>query len=108
MFIHGTETLEIELAKIGYFFKAIANSHSIVFFPGSIQHREVKLAGLSYEDDYQGNAMACIIKPGSIEIRYHADYSDAEVGRIFRQVLADPAVQGLKGFVVTYQGRSVL
>ena len=39
-----------------------------MFFPGATEHRTVKAAGLSYEDDYKGNAMAAIISGGRIEI----------------------------------------
>ena len=37
--------------------KFLLNDSAIAFFPASQQHRDVKLEGLSYEDDYRGNAL---------------------------------------------------
>jgi len=37
------------------------NEESAAFFPVSQQHRDVKICGLSYEDDYRGNAFAGLI-----------------------------------------------
>ncbi|MGJ8678509.1 MAG: hypothetical protein ACSHX0_13425 [Akkermansiaceae bacterium] len=108
MIIHGLKTIELELANIGYFFKAITNDTEIAFFPGSIQHRDMKISGLSYEDDYLGNALACIIKPNQIEVRYHGRYTDAMVERIFRNILGMPEASALSKFSMTYQGRQLL
>ncbi|MEI6807943.1 MAG: hypothetical protein WCN95_04415 [bacterium] len=44
---YGTEMILNELAKPGYFFKAVMNDAGIAFFPGSAQHNAVKVAGLS-------------------------------------------------------------
>ncbi len=108
MLCHNTETIDIELSNTGYFFKAIANDHAVAFFSGSIQHRDMKVGGLSYEDGYKGNALACIIKPGTIEIRYHSDFTDSEVVRIFTKILYIPKLDKLKDFTVTYQGRTLI
>ena len=84
MNIHGLETLKTELSNTGYFFKAIVNDSEIAFFSGAIQHRDMKVSNLSYEDDYKGNALACVIQPNQIQVRYHARYTDLMVTRIFR------------------------
>lgn len=108
MTIHGLDTIQAELSNMGYFFKAIANESEIAFFSGAIQHRDVKISGLSYEDDYRGNALACVIQPGQIQVRYHTRYTDASVEHIFRGVLSIPEVSNLSSFSVTYQGRTLL
>jgi len=61
-----------------------------VFFSALTQHRDVKREGLSYEDDYKGNAMAVVIKPNKIEVRFHSEFDDLQVKRIFKEVLALP------------------
>ena len=67
----GLETISSEIEAEGYFIKCIVNSSAAIFFPGSVQHRDVKRSGVSYEDDYQGNAVAATIRPGIIDIRFH-------------------------------------
>ena len=102
------ESIAQYLANEGYFVKCIANSSAAVFFPGSIQHREVKRDGVSFEDDYQGNAMAATITPGRIDIRFHKDFSDDVVRSIFGDLLALPELGWAASFTVQYQGRTLL
>jgi len=108
MILHGIDYLNEQLVQQGYFFKALARKGEVAFFSGLIQHRDMKIGGLSYEDDYLGNALACVIKPGEIEVRYHQDYSDAVVLEIFRDLLGQAVGSGLAGFRVSYQGRMLL
>ena len=51
--------------------KFILNDSGIYFFPATQQHRDTKSHGLSYEDDYRGNAVAGIVMPERVEIRFH-------------------------------------
>jgi len=51
--------------------KFILNDSAIAFFSSTQQHRDFKLEGLSYEDDYRGNALAGIVSPPRVEIRFH-------------------------------------
>lgn len=108
MNIVGEALVKESLRQPGYFFKAILNDSGAAFFSGKTEHRTVKVAGLSYEDDYKGNAMAAVITDGRIEIRNHAGFSPGRVGAIVRELLAQPQLQGLKGFAVTYQGAACL
>ena len=108
MKIRGMETIRFLMERDGYFVKCIVNSNSVVFFPGTIQHRDMKVEGLSYEDDYLGNAMAAVIKPGKIEIRFHEHFTDEAVRIIFQSVLKDPEMIWARGFRVTYQGRNII
>lgn len=102
------ESIAQYLANEGYFVKCVANSSAAVFFPGSIQHREVKRDGVSFEDDYQGNAMAATITPGRIDIRFHKDFSDDVVMSIFGDLPALPELGWAASFTVQYQGRTLL
>lgn len=88
--------------------KCVVNDTDAVFFPGAIQHRDVKVAGVSYEDDYRGNALAATVSPRKIDIRFHKAYDDTRVQRIFSQILASPEVALLARYTVRYQGRTVI
>jgi hypothetical protein len=101
----GLNSIAPAIAAEGYFVKAIVNSTAAVFFPGTIQHRDIKRDGVSYEDDYRGNALAATITPGMIDVRFHKEYADALVKSLFDQLLALPEMQWAAGFMVRYQGR---
>ena len=103
MNVSGTDIIARELARPGYFFKAVMNESGVVFFPGLTQHNTVKVAGLSYEDNYKGNAMAAIVTEGRLEIRRHEAFSTARVAQIVNQLLGDPRLEALQNFRVTYQ-----
>lgn len=107
MKIVGLESITVELNSDGYFVKCIGNASTVVFFSGTIQHRDMKVAGISYEDDYLGNAFAATITPGVVDVRYHKSYSDAAISRIFRALLAVPEMDWCTGFLVRYQGREL-
>ncbi|MEM7697411.1 MAG: hypothetical protein AAF236_03295 [Verrucomicrobiota bacterium] len=108
MTAYGLETVSEEFTRNGYFVKCIVNSTAAVFFPGSIQHRDVKREGVSYEDDYRGNAMAATITPGVIDVRFHEAYPDESVRTIFGRLLELESMAWASGFMVRYQGRPLL
>ena len=108
MEIHGLDSVRTDLEHPGYFFKCIADDRAAVFFPGSIQHRDMKQAGLSYEDDYRGNALAVTITPGRMDVRFHKAFTDERVRTIFRQLLANIQMTWASGFSVAYQGRDLI
>ena len=108
MRVHGLESIAAETALEGYFVKCIVNRTDAVFFSAMIQHRDMKQEGVSYEDDYEGNALASVIRPGKVEVRFHKEYSDDEVGRIFREILLLPEMQWASAFSVEYQGRTLI
>jgi len=87
--------------------KMVFNERGAYFFPVSSQHRDMKVEGISYEDDYRGNALAAMVGGGKIEIRYHRDFSDRDVGRILGQLMADPSLIAVADWKITYQGRPV-
>ena len=88
--------------------KFILNASAIIFFPANQQHRDVKAEGVSYEDDYRGNALAGLVKPDRVEIRFHQVYSDERVRNIWASVLKNPELAGISLGPVYYQGRQLV
>ncbi len=68
----------------------------------------MKAEGISYEDNYNGDAMAAMLMAGVIEIRYHKAFTDAEVSRIVGRLLQQPKLAFMSDWRVTYQGRPVV
>jgi hypothetical protein len=87
--------------------KFIMNDAAVLFFPATQQHRDVKAHGLSYEDDYAGNAVAGLVMPDHVEIRFHRNFSDERIGNIWRRVLASPGLSGRQFGNLLYQGRKI-
>lgn len=91
----------------GFVAKCVFNRNGAIFFPAQHQHRDQKAPGISYDDNYNGNAMAAMVMPRRFEIRYHEKYSDADVADL---VAALARVEGL-GFLarweIVYQGRRI-
>ena len=96
-----------EIERGSYFVKCLLTRDRAVFFPATLQHRDVKMDGISYEDDYRGNALAATVVHGRIDIRFHSAYSDEAVATIVQGLLAQPDMAWATGFTATYQGRSI-
>ncbi len=107
MKVLGLESISMDLEASGYFVKCIVNSEAAVFFPGTIQHRDVKQEGVSYEDGYLGNAMAATITPTVMDVRFHRNYTDDLVRSIFSSLLQSHDMKWASGFAVRYQGRTL-
>jgi hypothetical protein len=99
--------LQMALAQHGPTIKFIMNEEAIAFFPVSQQHRDVKPEGLSYEDDYKGNALAGLIVSGKPEIRFHSAFSDERVRNLWHQLRSAQECAGLPLATPTYQGRAL-
>lgn len=67
----------------------------------------MKREGVSYENDYLGNAMAATITPGQIDVRFHRNYPDEAVRSIFDCLLGLPGMEWAADFVIRYQGRVI-
>ena len=107
MKVHNVELIR-QLVEQGEFSaKMVFNAKGALFFPVTNEHRDMKVEGISYEDDYKGDAMAAMLAPGKIEIRFHEQYSDTRVGDIVSSLLSDPSLLFMKEWRVTYQGRDV-
>lgn len=107
MKILNPSLLQAALAPNGRTIKFVMNENAIAFFPVSLQHRDVKPEGLSYEDDYRGNALAGLIVGGKPEIRFHSAFSEERVRKLWCQFLAAPESTGLPLERPTYQGRAI-
>jgi hypothetical protein len=107
MLLIGVEYLAGLVRQGGFSAKAVLNAKGAVFFSVRQEHRDQKAVGISYEDDYRGNALAAMFAPGRIEIRYHREFADRVVARIVTGLLADPRLAFMKGWQVTYQGRAL-
>lgn len=105
MIILGLEHLDRLVRREVLSAKVVFNAAGAIFFSVKLQHRDHKAEGISYEDDYKGNAMAAMLAPGSIEIRRHAAYSDAQVAAILASLLSDDRLSPMRGWSATYQGR---
>jgi hypothetical protein len=97
----GTELLNGASGSL----KFILNDACIVFFPATQQHRDVKMPGLSYEDDYRGNAVAGLITRAHVEIRFHTAYSDERIRALWARVLQIPEIANAGLGSLHYQGR---
>jgi hypothetical protein len=91
----------------GFTAKAVLNQHGIIFLPARAQHRDSKATNISYEDDYKGNALAAMLTPGRIEIRYHKAFTDDAVADLLRALTAHPDLAFMRGWSATYQGRPI-
>jgi len=87
--------------------KALLNETGIVVFPASIQHAAIKLHGISYEDDYKGNALAVIFDGQKLEIRWHRDFTEARVKLLVNDLRKLPELRALKELSVSYQGKTI-
>ena len=105
MFVEGLESVAAELEKPGFFIKFLLSYPGAVFFSGTIQHRDMKQHGLSYEDDYLGNAMAATITPPNIDVRDHRAFADNTVADLMRPLLSAPEMSWATQYTVRYQGR---
>ena len=108
MIIIGAENLTERLkAEPLRQLKALLNETGIVIFPASIQHATIKLPGISYEDDYKGNALAVIFDGQKFEIRWHRDFTEARVKLLVKDLRKHPELGALKEQLVTYQGKPI-
>ena len=67
--------------------KLVFNAQGVIVFPASEQHRDQKAHGISYEDDYAGNALAALLSNQHVEVRFHRNFSDAQVLNILRALV---------------------
>ena len=108
MLIIGADYLTSLLTENHFSAKMVFNSNGALIFPTSQEHRDQKAAGISYEDEYQGNALAAVLSSGRIEVRKHQGFSDARVADIISLMLAQPELYCMNGWAVVYQGRDIV
>jgi hypothetical protein len=108
MVIIGAEYLDDLFAGRMASGKMVFNSRGALIFPTSRQHREMKIDGISYEDNYVGNALAAMLRRDEIEIRFHRAFSERTVEGIVSDLFGQPEFSRLTQARVTYQGRAIL
>lgn len=108
MLILGADYLTSLLAEGSFSAKMVFNARGAIVFPVSREHRDQKAPGISYEDDYKGNALVAMLAPGKIEIRGHQGFSDSQVAEIVSMLLTLPELALLKDWTVVYRGRKVV
>ena len=87
--------------------KMVFNVNGAIIFPAAEQHRDQKIAGISYEDDYAGNALAAVLSNKQVEVRYHRNFSDTQVQSLIRSLGAHPDLTFIRNCRVSYQGREL-
>ena len=107
MHLSGVEYLDSLMEQEHFTAKMVFNADGAIIFTVEEQHRDQKAAGISYEDDYAGNALAAMLAPGRIEIRYHRDFPDQRIADIILRLLGQPELSRLRDWLATYQGRAL-
>jgi len=107
MRVYGLDSVQSLLEAGEYFFKLIANERAVVLFPHVTEHRDVDVAGLSYQDESQGNALAATVKRGRIDFRFHRHFSDERVGNLVKIMQLQPEMTFAAEFEFAYQGRPI-
>lgn len=87
--------------------KLVLNDHGAVFGSVRTQHRDLRIEGVAYADEYKGNALAAMLGRGSIEFRYHAGFGRDDVTRMMRALVREPALAALRSWRVTDEGRAL-
>jgi hypothetical protein len=108
MIIVGVQLIEGSTDQNQQSGKLILNEKAIIFFPSSQQHKDIKLHGLSYDDDYRGNAVAATFSFGRIDIRFHEQFSSERVRTLWLEVISDERISFLQNWQVYYQGRRII
>lgn len=108
MKVLGFHSVESQVSEGGFLCKLIANESGVILFPYTTEHRDAGVAGIQYQDDSQGNALAAMVKENRIEFRFHKSFSDERVRNIARKMLALKEMSFAKRSTVTYQARILL
>ncbi|MBA4388840.1 MAG: hypothetical protein C0404_12730 [Verrucomicrobia bacterium] len=108
MYVAGADYLQFLMTKKSFSAKMVFNENGAVIFPVDSQHSKTKGPGISYEDGYAGNALAAMLAPGRIEIRYHQDFPEARVVSIVKKLVATPELSFTDGWEVMYQARKLV
>ena len=105
MVIIGLEFIRSQIDLEYFTAKMVLNGNGALFFPVTGEHREHKAAGISYEDDYRGNALAAMLSSGKMEIRFHKAFSDQRVASIVNELAQQEELEFITNWNVFYQGR---
>jgi len=105
MHLQGVEYIQAEAGKPYFSAKMVFNAKGAIFFPVHQQHQDMTGPGIMYRDNYLGNALAAMLAPGRIEIRYHKGYTDPQVAQLIASLKEHIELSFMADWAVTYQGR---
>ena len=103
----GVEFLQAKIAEGGFTAKLVFNASGAIFFPTNQEHRDQRAPGITYGDNYTGNALAAMLSPGKIEIRNHRDFSEQRVTELMKSLLKSPNLHMLHNWQITYRGKTL-
>jgi hypothetical protein len=107
MYVSGTSYVQELADGARSCVKMVFNANGAIFFPDSEQHRDQKANGISYEDDYAGNALAALLSTGAVEVRFHRNFTDVRVLSLLQSLAMHPELSVLREWRITYQGRDL-
>ena len=107
MLLIGAEAIRTLTNQSGFSAKVVFNENGVLFFPATQEHRDHKAEGISYEDDYRGNALAAMLSPGKMDIRFHEKFSDERVRLIVEALIKHDDLEFMRNWSFTYQGRGI-
>ena len=105
MNITGADYLRRIARTENFMAKMVFNDRGAYVFSARFQHRDMKSPGVSYDHDERGNALAAMLKPGLVEIRFDSRFINDRVMGILRKLMASPELAALRGWKVTYKGK---
>ena len=88
--------------------KIVFNGAGVIFFPANEQHRDQRAPGISYDDNYTGNALAATLHDRQIEVRYHQAFSESQVVNLISALVQRLNLKFLRDWRITYQGREIV
>ena len=101
MIVYDFDLVSAQTELEYYQFKLVANEHGVVFLPRTTEHCDAGRPNIKYADNYAGNALAAMVTPGLIKLRFHKAFSDDCVHSIAEQILSHPDLEFSGGFKVT-------
>jgi len=107
MYLQGVDFISDLALRPHFQAKMVFNEAGAIFFPTACEHRDQSGPSISYADNYKGNALAAMISPGLIEVRYHNAFTDAAVASILSEILSEPGLACMAGWKASYQGRDL-
>lgn len=108
MLLVGVEYLLALAAGSLFEGKMVINDRGAVFGPVSTQHRDLRADGIAYADAYKGNAVAAMLAPKRIELRFHQAFTDEHVTALLQTLAAQPDLAFVVTWQATYQGRRLV
>ena len=107
MVISGADYLKNEISQGDFTAKMVFNEQGALIFSVRTQHSHAKAPGISYEHESAGNAVAAMLLPNKIEVRFHQRFSDERIAHLLMKLLSEPELSEMANWEITYQGRPI-